>query len=376
MRRWLLAGVGICLAGAVCAALGRLLRDEPLRGAPTTRAPERAQLARGEAVDIQERQGGWTRVISPQGDGWVRMLSLRGDPRQAVLSELKGELGLDARRIETRIVAVAGFRGGEEEDQAEAAGRAALQVLDAYRVDGVPTVVPTRLGPACEGAPPRATAASGTLSGSHLSLISAWALNRLEREHEACIGRALAGRLLNLLPAANEPEAQRFLNQVGRRLLATQGVPDAEPWLFALLDSEEIHAFATPGGHNFLTRGLYRLLRDEAELAAVLAREIARLDAQLLLHALRQQATSGGRPRDETAFLRQLLGNGLDRLIRPYPEESEYQADRVGVLLAARAGYDPYALIAFLQTLSGLAENDPRGVLMSRTHPRAESQFQ
>lgn len=363
----LLAGVSLAQADP-----GRLLRDEPLRSAPDAQAEASGTLARGEKADIRERRGGWYRVSTSRGDGWVRLLSLRREPGQALISELKGELGLEGQRIETRIVAVAGFRGGEEEDRAEEAGAAALRSLEAARGTDTVNVTPSPLAESCGAWPTR----PGASPAGKLSLLSAWALNRLDAEHEARIGRALAGRLLNALPPARADEANRVLQRTGRRLLAALDAPDQDAWLFALLDSEEIHAFSTPGAQVFLTRGLYRQLRDEAELAAVLAREIARLDGRDLLRSLRQKAATLARPRDEKEFLRQLLGNGIDSLIRPQSVESEFQADRLGVLFALRAGYDPYGLITFLQGLAGLAENDPRLVLLSRTHPRADTRIE
>ncbi|MDD5391154.1 MAG: M48 family metalloprotease [Gallionellaceae bacterium] len=372
------------LSLAVQAAPGKLLRDENLRADAAMGARVLALLARGDTVETLERQGGWLRVGTPQGDGWVRLLSVRGDvaAQGAPLAELKAELLPGARPVETRVVAVAGFRGGEDDEQIEAAGRAALEKLESYRLAASPEAVPgrtrlaSRVDAAC-GAPALPAAARATPSGgARLSLMSAWLLDRMSAEDEAKIGRALAVRLLSTLPVVDDPGLQGYLNQAGRRLVAALGGQANQPWLFAVLDSEEIYAYSAPGGYVFITRGLYRLLHDEAELAVVLAREIAHLSDQRLLLDLRQNASNSGRPRDEADFLRQLLGNGLDALIRPFSVESEYAADREAVLLTARAGYDPYALAAFLQSLGGVPEGDPRLTLLSRSQPRADARLE
>lgn len=357
--------LGLVFSLAAQATPGKLLRDENLRQDSGSDARILGLLNRGEAVEILDRQGGWLRVGTARGEGWVRLLSVRGDvaAQTAPLAELRAELAPAARRLETRIVAVAGFRGGEEEEKIEAAGQAALARLEGFRLTAAEaTTAASRLGlvpgRAICGAPPE-TEKLAEPSSTRMSLMSAWLLNRMSPEDEAKIGRALAVRLLIAMPAVSDDGIQRYLNQVGRWLVAAQGGDSDARWLFAVLDSDEINAWSTPGGHVFISRGLYRQLRDEAELAAVLAREVARLGDKSLLRALRQNA-GGGRPRDEAAFLRQLLGDGLDALRRPYPAEHEYQADRAAVMLAARAGYDPYALAAHLQQLGGLPEGDPR----------------
>jgi hypothetical protein len=366
------------------AAPGKLLRDENLRQDRDGDARVLALLNRGDAVEILDRQGGWLRVGTARGEGWVRLLSVRGDvaAQTAPLTELRGELAPASRRLETRIVAVAGFRGGEEEEKVEAAGRAALARLEGFRLTASEaSAAAGSLGLVAGGV--AASAACGTppevervaeSSGVRLSLMSAWLLNRMGPEDEAKIGRALAARLLIAMPAVDDADLQRYLNRVGAWVIAAQGGGSEVRGLFAVLDSNEINAWSTPGGHVFISRGLYRQLRDEAELAAVLAREVARLADKRLLQALRQHA-GGGRPRDEAGFLRQLLGDGLDALQRPDAAECEYQADRAAVLLAARAGYDPYALAGFLQQLSGLPEGDPRLAALARGLPRAETRL-
>lgn len=379
----MLLGLGLSLA--VQAAPGKLLRDENLRQDSGSDARVLALLNRGDAVEILNRQGGWLRVGTARGEGWVRLLSVRGDvaAQTAPMTELRGELAPAARRLESRIVAVAGFRGGEEEERIEAAGQAALARLEGFRLSaseaiaasgGLGLVVGGVATNAACGAPPEAEKTAES-SSVRLSLMSAWLLNRMGPEDEAKIGRALAVRLLIAMPAVADDGMQRYLNRVGGWVVAAQdGVPEAR-WLFAVLDSDEINAWSTPGGYIFISRGLYRQLRDEAELAAVLAREVARLADKRLLQALRQHAGGSGWPRDEAAFLRQLLGDGLDALRRPYAAESEYRADQAAVMLSARAGYDPYALAAFLQQFGGLPEGDPRLTVFMRALPRAEARL-
>ncbi len=383
MWKGVLILLGMAISLVAHASAGKLLRNESLRQDAGGDARVVALLNRGDTVDILDRQGGWLRVATGQGEGWVRLLSVRADvsAQTAPMAELRGELAPASRRLESRIVAVAGFRGGEDEERIDAEGRAALERLQRFSVtaaEAAATAASLGLvanGAACGAFPTVALDREAAAGAVRLSLMSAWLLNRLTPDDEAKIGRALAVRLLIALPAVEDADLQRHVNRVGRWLLAAQGGRADAAWLFAVLDSDAIQSWSTPGGHVFITRGLYSQLRDEAELAAVLGREIARLADKRLLLDLRANAATSGRPRDEAAFLRQLLGDGLDALQRPLAAESEYLADRAAVMLAARAGYDPYGLAAFLQQLSGLPETDPRLAWLSGTQPRVETRL-
>ncbi len=383
MLKYLLILLGLGVSLVVQAASGTLLRDENLRQDSGSDARVLALLARGDAVEILGREGGWLHVATGQGEGWVRLLSVRANvsAQTAPMAELRGELAPASRRLESRIVAVAGFRGGEDEERIEAAGQAALQRLERFRAaaaeaaDSAASAGLRANKSSCSAFPPVDMDRETGPGGVRLSLMSAWLLNRLSPEDEARIGRALAVRLLIALPAVEDAALQRYVNRVGRWVVAAQGGHPGASWLFAVLDSDAIQAWSTPGGYVFITRGLYRQLRDEAELAAVLGREVARLADKRLLLDLRANTGSSGRPRDEAAFLRQLLGEGLEALQRPHAAESEFLADRAAVMLAARAGYDPYALAVFLQHLGGLPDADPRLAWLAGTQPRAESRL-
>ncbi len=366
--------------GAARAAPGSLLRDETLRPEPAASA-DGPTLVRGTGVDIRERRGGWLRVAADGREGWVRVLSVRGDAaaRRDVLGEAKAVLTRAEPRINTHVVAVAGFRGAEDEG---AAGRAALAALDRHRLapggadDFAQAGGLARQRVDCPRRPAGAEEAPvrGLPKGVTLSLMSAWSLDRLTPEHEARIGAYLAGRLLAALPPVRDDALQDYVNQVGR-WLADQGEDAGQPWMFAVLEDDAVQAFGLPGGHVFLTRGLYRRLADEAELAAVLAREIAKARAHALIRALRAgpaPASAAGRPRDEAGFLACLLGDGSAALNRALPADAEFAADRDGVSLAARAGYDAYALAGVLQSLGELAGDDARAGLMRGSLPPPE----
>lgn len=380
MRAALLAALFL-LAGPVRALPGSLLRDDVLRPEPAMAPASGPAVARGTGVDIRERRGGWLRVATDRHEGWVRVLSVRGEAaaQRDVLGEAKGVLTSAEARINPRIVAVAGFRGIEED---VTAGRAALEALALYRLARGGADEFARAGGLarrsgdCSAVAARAMEAAprDIPKGVTLSLITAWSLDRLTPEHEARIGAHLAARLLAVLPPSRDEAVQSFVNRVGR-WLADQGGGADLPWLFAVLEDDALNAFSLPGGYVFLTRGLYRRLAGEAELAAVLAREIAKVESHAWIRSLRAEPAPRaalGRPRDEAGFLVQLLGEGTASLSRPLSAEVEFAADRAGVLLAARAGYDAYALAAVLQSWGALAGDDARISLMRGTLPPPE----
>ena len=89
-------------------------------------------------------------------------------------------------------------------------------------------------------------------------------------EEETRIGRQIAGNLLGAVPLVRDDKLQNYVNLVGNWVALQSGRKDIT-WRFGVLDTDDINAFAAPGGYVFLTKGLYRRLNNEAELAGVLA---------------------------------------------------------------------------------------------------------
>ena len=195
--------------------------------------------------------------------------------------------------------------------------------------------------------------------------------------HERQIGSHMAARLLGAIPPVEDATVQRYVNRVGRWVAEHSSRPDLD-WRFAVLDSPAINGFAAPGGHVFITRGLVLLMESEAELAAVLGHEIAHVTQRDHLEALAARR----RVRIATDLLHQTAGGNADerQLLRlahqatrlytlGLSEQDEYDADRIGAALAARAGYDPWGLTHTLTTLTALDPVVPAMKLHSGTHP-------
>ncbi|HWM41825.1 MAG TPA: M48 family metallopeptidase [Burkholderiales bacterium] len=205
-------------------------------------------------------------------------------------------------------------------------------------------------------------------------------VNKAVREpseaEEISIGRDVASRLLGAAPLVDDPALQRYINQVGR-WLALQTERSDLPWQFGVLDSPNLNAFAMPGGTIFITRGLLERMRSEAELGGVLGHEIAHVLRKHHLKAIQKGAQTALAGDALSAALRERGGAQRDKLIafgaemysRGLDKSDELEADRLGVVIAARAGYDAYGLPAVLQTLQAMNPQDSGLALMFKTHP-------
>ena len=165
---------------------------------------------------------------------------------------------------------------------------------------------------------------------------------------EIRMGQDFASTLLGAKPLVPDPKMQRYVNVLGRWLAMQTERPDL-PWTFGVLDDPGFNAFATPGGYIFVTRGLLMRMHNEAELAGVLAHEIGHVLRKHHLHAAQNaagfsalsdifsSASTAGSEKAKEAIVnltRKLYTNGLDK-------DDEFEADCIGVVIAARAGFDP-----------------------------------
>jgi predicted Zn-dependent protease len=198
----------------------------------------------------------------------------------------------------------------------------------------------------------------------------------IDEKEEVAIGRDLAARLLGAAPLAADARLQHYVNNVGRWLASQTERPDL-PWHFGVLDAPQLNAFAVPGGTIFVTRGLVARMRSEAELAGVLSHEIAHVLRKHHLKAIQkgaQSALAGDALamaiKDQRSDARdKLISFGTEMYSRGLDKSDELEADRLGVVIAARGGYDAYGLPSVLQTLQAMNPQDSGLALMFKTHP-------
>ena len=206
-------------------------------------------------------------------------------------------------------------------------------------------------------------------------------------EQEVQLGEGIAAGLLGAMPLVQDDKLQRYVNRVGR-WVALQSERADLPWSFGVVQNESINAFAMPGGSILITSGLVKRLNSESELAGVLAHEIAHVVKKHQLQAIQSSANTellatvgkevGGaaiarRGGDQFGLKSAAANMGIDVIkngvfLRPLDRGMEYEADRAGMVLAARAGYDPYGLVSVLQMLQA-NRGDDGSFSMFTTHP-------
>lgn len=204
-----------------------------------------------------------------------------------------------------------------------------------------------------------------------ISLILALDSLRAQSDEEK-VGRAAAAQVLGAAPLINSDASQQYLNLLGQSL-ASRG--DAVyRWRFGAIESDAINAFAMPGGYILVSTGLLKILENEDELAFVLAHEIAHVSRKhhyqiVLRQKLAEQASKDLQSAvqgDEIAKLAsasgQIYARGLDK-------GAEFEADRLGVEIMTRAGYDPLASLNVMERLLRFKGSDPRAELLFSTHP-------
>ncbi len=200
------------------------------------------------------------------------------------------------------------------------------------------------------------------------------------------IGQEEADKVEKSIGYVPDRPLQRWVQQIAQRLAAHSPRRDVE-YHFYVVDMIEPNAFALPGGHVYVSRGLLALVNSEDELACVLGHEIGHVAAR---HSV-QRATVAtpfalvlGIPTAIVGAVSGILGDvlgGVSSLaagvvIAPYSRQQERDADRIGLKLAAQAGWDPRAMSGFLHTLERdqqLAAGGPRRPTFFDSHPSTPS---
>tara|TARA_R110001592_G_scaffold363398_2_gene688056 strand:+ start:124784 stop:126223 length:1440 start_codon:yes stop_codon:yes gene_type:complete len=153
----------------------------------------------------------------------------------------------------------------------------------------------------------------------------------------------------------DDPELAAYIDGIGQRLVKASDWPN-ETFIFTIIDSPDINAFAMAGGFVYINRGLLSYLDSEAELAGVLSHEIGHITAR---HSARQQ-TAGitNQVIATTAYILTGSGDLADasnmygtEIVRGYGREHELEADGLGAKYMHNAGYDPEALLEVIGVL-------------------------
>lgn len=204
------------------------------------------------------------------------------------------------------------------------------------------------------------------------------ALQPIAYEEEKAIGGRLAVEVFSRYGGAyNDPELLRYVNLVGQAVAEVSNRPDID-YHFAILNTEFPNAFATPGGYVFVSIGLLKMIKNEAQLAGVLAHEVAHISQKHALQTLGRSRSLQGisaltlTVMDKNPELFDKLIDEVSEVLftRGLDKDLEFEADRYGREFAYRMGYYPGGLQDFLLKLG-----KSKGSIFMSTHPSTEERF-
>ncbi|HUG52497.1 MAG TPA: M48 family metallopeptidase [Vicinamibacteria bacterium] len=214
--------------------------------------------------------------------------------------------------------------------------------------------------------------AAAVLAVSVASAAPAAAINLFSAQQDVQMGQQAAAEAERQLPMLRDGSVEGYVNAIVRRLAA--GAPGPKfPYQAKVVNAADINAFALPGGYIYLNRGLIEAARSESELAAVIAHEMAHVAER---HGT-EQATKAYGAQAGVSLLGQILGGrdgrvgvaeqvvgslGINALFLKFSRDAENEADRVGLEMLARAGYDPMAMASFFELLQEQHRRNPSSV--------------
>lgn len=364
-------------------------RATQLRVAPGDTSSALAELAASAKVTrTAQRQGAWVQVRAESGaTGWIHMFDIgtpaRDNAAASAMRAVGNPLGgVGSTAVSTSTVGIRGLGEGNVSQSVGASGRGAPQsqgmgqadrmrvtaneartfaaatALQPRRVDALPV---THFAAAAAEASNVASAAAPAAADAHSAMNALLqSADGVTEAQEIELGRQMAALLLQGKPLDPAPEMQRYVNLLGRWVSLQSSRPQL-PWTFVVVDESDFNAYSTPGGYVFLTRGLVDRCADEAELAGILAHEIAHVVSRHHLRAMHSAARSGKVSPSLTALARHTHTLGLGA-------EAEHAADREAVVLAARAGLDPFGLVSALVQLNALGDSD---LQFADAHPQS-----
>jgi len=195
----------------------------------------------------------------------------------------------------------------------------------------------------------------------------------ISEEKEIAIGKNADPVILQQFGYYDDPVLQNYVNQIGQKLVSVCRRRDIE-YHFKIVDSDEVNAFALPGGYIYVTRGILSMINSEAELAGILGHEIGhvvgrdsanQISQQTLFQviALAGMAAPGTR---ELAVAGNLLFNSV---MLGYGRKKEFLADSQGVEYMNKAGYDPLQMSKFQYTLAKIYQGPAGYAQYLSTHP-------
>jgi hypothetical protein len=339
---------------------GEVQRNTALRNGPGAFFPVCELLKAGQKVDTSESSGNWMAARTVTTNGWLPRLALKA-PRSGV--DYTGLLGAEDAVNVSSVDIAAATKGAFASSYSDRHG----VDLDVGKAVDQIAVAPAMVSMLAKGL---AAAPAGWLYGRlpHRPFDNSIILSQ---EAEALLGQAMVAHLAEN-GFADDRQLTDYVNGVAMLVGARTERYDCT-YKVAILNDESVNGFGMPGGYILISKGYLDRIENEAELACVIAHEMAHIS---LFHGLREfKKREIHRRRDEVfaelgaitgdsstsaieADLNRLADTAYLKIIGGRAREDELEADLFGTAYAAAAGYDPRAMIELLQRVGSSTESD------------------
>jgi len=376
----------VVASSVVVGAERAIRRSSTMREGPASFFPVVMPLEPGMQVSVTETRGNWVQASAGGRSGWIAHLAF--EPFSAGIG-YAGMLGSEKAMVISSVDIAAATKGAFEANYAET-HKADFARVDTLEQLIIPPVLVSRILQSLPAPDPR------VLAGLPQPPFANNVIIRADAEH--LLGRALTATLIS--PGFVEsPEAIAYVNAVAAVVGARTPRYDL-PFRVALTDDPGINGFGLPGGNVVLTRGMLGMIRNEAELACQIGHEIAHIT---LYHGLREFQKRGTHRKSDSAFdeldamgaddddpfaelnaltgdtsrsgveadLTRLANTSYLKIIGKRAREDELEADLFGAAYAAAAGYDPNAMISYLERVRELG----MGPDVFRHHPSLDDRI-
>lgn len=204
--------------------------------------------------------------------------------------------------------------------------------------------------------------------------------NLMSMDQEIEMGREADDEISQTMGLYPDEPLQAYVSDIGLVMGESSEWPDL-PWTFRVVDEATVNAFALPGGHIYVTRGILAHFNNEAQLAGVLGHEIGHVTARhTSIRMSKMQVAQLGVGLavvidPELQRIAPLAGVGIQLLFLSFSRTDENESDELGVRYMTTAGYDPEALIGVMETLRNVsaAGDGKRLPEWQATHPYPEN---